>query len=543
MEPMFNLIDEAWIPCIRLDGRAESLSLRDILIQAHEIREIYTDSPLTVAALHRLSLAILHRCFGPADRQVWVGLWKAEKWNEARLEEYLAEHHSRFYLFAEKHPFYQVAEFPPGAAREKHPVTQLSPELSSGNNITLFDHSFDLTPEPVPAAEATRRLITLEAFNIGFGISHKEGNTTYSFRDAPCARGACFLVQGDTLFQTLLLSMRQYPDTHSRLPDDIEKDRPAWEMDDPYTPYRDVPFGYLDYLTWQSLRIQLVRDDESSLEVCGVRRIQGLGMNKESVLGPLKSYREDRQGKPIVRGLNEKRALWRDSAALFELTAGENRLGTPESFEMLSRVAARYKVLPRKQRFRYLAFGLATEEGKARNVALWRYERMPLPLNYLTDEEAVARLRDALRLAETVGWRLEQARDWLVWLWLKPGEDRTFIKWQDSTDYKLRNKDQSFVALQNRLPVAIHYWWRLEELFKRIMEGLAGEQFEEARLEWRVILRQAAGDAFQELTVKLDPTPQTLKAIAKAEAELTLSVNLTLKVDEGGGNEKESTHG
>jgi CRISPR system Cascade subunit CasA len=532
MKSTFNLIDEPWIPCIRLDGHAEPLSLRDTLIQAHAIREIYTDSPLTVAALHRLLLAILHRLFGPKDRQVWVELWKAGKWDTARLEDYLAEHHPRFYLFDEQHPFYQVAQFPSGAGRGQHPITQLSPELSSGHNITLFDHSFDPMPEPISAAEAARRLVTLQAFNIGFGISHKEGKTRYSFLDAPCARGAWFLVEGDTLFQTLLLSMRQYPYTGSRLPDEPGKDRLAWEMDDPFSPRRDEPFGYLDYLTWQSLRVRLVRQDDMSLQVSGVRRIQGLGLNKESVLDPLKSYGEDRQGKPTVRGFSEQRALWRDSAALFELTAGGNPLNTPESFQMLGRVAARGRVLSRRQRFRYLAFGLATEKGRASSVILWRYERMPLPLEYLDDEDAVARLRSALNLAEDVDRQLQLTRDWLIWLaWDKPNEDRTFVEWKKAKDCTKRRREKTFQAYQARLPISVHYWWRLEAPFKETMLGLAGKKFEKTRMQWRTTLRQAARDAFQEVTARLDPTPRHLKALARAESELTRGLNFVLRVE------------
>jgi CRISPR system Cascade subunit CasA len=73
------------------DGRMEPLSLRDTLVQAHTIREIYTDSPLTVAALHRLLLAVLHRVFRPMNRHVWAELWvKGQgQWKPTTLDEYL----------------------------------------------------------------------------------------------------------------------------------------------------------------------------------------------------------------------------------------------------------------------------------------------------------------------------------------------------------------------------------------------------------------------------------------------------------------------
>jgi CRISPR system Cascade subunit CasA len=77
-KPYFNLIDEPWIPCIPLqgDGTPQLFSLRETLTRAHELCEIYSDSPLTIAALHRLLLAILHDVFGPKDTEAWKELWQ-----------------------------------------------------------------------------------------------------------------------------------------------------------------------------------------------------------------------------------------------------------------------------------------------------------------------------------------------------------------------------------------------------------------------------------------------------------------------------------
>ena len=60
MATSFNLCDEPWLPCIRLDGRAVELGLYDMLMQAHTLRELLGETPLETAALHRLLLAVLH---------------------------------------------------------------------------------------------------------------------------------------------------------------------------------------------------------------------------------------------------------------------------------------------------------------------------------------------------------------------------------------------------------------------------------------------------------------------------------------------------
>ena len=47
----FNLIDQPWIPCTMPDGSHTELSLQDTLLQAHEIREIFDQSPLVTVRI------------------------------------------------------------------------------------------------------------------------------------------------------------------------------------------------------------------------------------------------------------------------------------------------------------------------------------------------------------------------------------------------------------------------------------------------------------------------------------------------------------
>ena len=77
----FNLIDKPWIPCLTPDGERVELGLRDMLVQAHKLREIYGDTPLETASLHRLLLAVLHRVFGPKKPSVWKSLWGQERFD------------------------------------------------------------------------------------------------------------------------------------------------------------------------------------------------------------------------------------------------------------------------------------------------------------------------------------------------------------------------------------------------------------------------------------------------------------------------------
>lgn len=86
MRPSFDLLDEPWLPCIRLDGADVLLGLRDALVQAHNLLELGGDSPIVEAALYRLLLVVMHRVFGPPSHDVWGALWNAGRWEPARID-------------------------------------------------------------------------------------------------------------------------------------------------------------------------------------------------------------------------------------------------------------------------------------------------------------------------------------------------------------------------------------------------------------------------------------------------------------------------
>ncbi|MEN6480245.1 MAG: type I-E CRISPR-associated protein Cse1/CasA, partial [Anaerolineales bacterium] len=276
----FDLLREPWIPCIPKGGNSSTiyLGIRDTLVRAHELHALHAQSPLTTVALMRLLLAITHRVFGPRDIPSWTALWQTGHWDAAQLDDYFGWRGcaGRFDLFDDKRPFYQVTQFRANRLPDPRPVSELVHEEASGNNVTLFDHHFDDQQRWIAPGEAARRLITAQAYTLGFGISHVYQDRQCQFADGPCARGALFLIEGDSLFETLLLNMRQYPLPNSRLPDRSD-DAPAWEMEDPLADGRELPLGYLDYLTWQTWQIQLIADETSEgPRVTRVRRCMGL---------------------------------------------------------------------------------------------------------------------------------------------------------------------------------------------------------------------------------------------------------------------------
>jgi len=493
MDPTFDLLQSPWVPCIRDDGTPIELGLRDTLIQAHELRELHGESPLVTAALYRLLLVVLHRIFGPANTNEWAALWKAGHWDAARLDAYLARWRLRFDLFAPERPFYQS----PDERVKLKSVVSLIHDVASGNNPTLFDHHTEAGGITLTAGQAARMLVAAQAFGLG-GLS----GLPQKFTDAPCARGVIFLVQGETLFETLALNFVGYTDDAPlpRWPDD----RPAWEMDDPFAPDRSVPRGYLDYLTWQNRRILLL--PEATTEGVVVRRVTiAPALRLESgILDPMKHYRRHEKRGPLPLSFTEGRGLWRDSAVLFRLH--DEGYQPPRAFQWLAELVDADH-LSKSQTRRCLALGMSKRQAK---VNFYRSEWMPLPLAYLDDEELVEALETALGMAKRTARQLWGATRTLATFILSPEAD---------TESARRPVREDLDSLTHQWAVERRYWSRLEIPFRETMEALP-EETEGALERWRETRLRTAWRAFDQVTDKLGHDPRTLKAVVRARDQL-----------------------
>ena len=272
--PTFNLIDEPWIPCIRNNGKKAELGLREVLLEAHEIRSLYGESPLIIASLYRLLLAMMYSVYGTPSVRSWQKLWQAEKNDAERVEAYLKKWHERFYLFHPERPFYQWAD---GAIREKT-IVDMFPELSSGNAGTLFDHHVQQNISVFSPAQALRALLFVQTFSIagGNGLAPRDSS------DAPWARGVVFLAEGDTLFETLMLNFMSAEQGNFT---QDKKDLPFWETENPFLPDRGIPLGFADYLSWPIRKISLLPMVENGeVYVSDVK--MGPGLKLEPSLNP-----------------------------------------------------------------------------------------------------------------------------------------------------------------------------------------------------------------------------------------------------------------
>jgi CRISPR system Cascade subunit CasA len=513
MTASFDLLECPWIPCTLRDGTPVELGLRDTLIRAHELGELHGESPLVTASLHRLLLAVLHRILnGPRDWMAWDGIWNRGRWDERQVDAYLERWHHRFDLFDPGRPFYQA---PDERVEEPRAINRLIHEMAHGNNATLFDHHLEEERPPLRPAEAARALVAIQSFGLGgFGMGR------LSHTHAPCTGGIVFLVQGDTLFETLALNLLRYPD--ETLPGRAEEgDRPIWEMDDPFTPERSVPLGYLDYLTWQNRRILFFPETvDGKTVVRGMTEAPALRLKKD-ILDPMQHYADRGRGGPRPLGFREGRALWRDSAALYELDTEGFR--PPRTFDWLAELVYE-DCLPRHETRRYLGLGLAIAKGRAAKVAFYRSERMPLPLQYLQDESLVARLRESLEMAEAVARQLWGAARTLASLILSPETDMEAGRAPAREDLD---------RLTGQWAVERHYWVELETPFLETMEALP-EDAGTALSNWQRTLKRAAWDAFDHVTDQPSRDPHKLKAVVRSRGQLAAGLGKVLPSQKSG---------
>jgi CRISPR system Cascade subunit CasA len=515
-----NLVDEPWIPCIDLDGRAIEYGIRDTLLNAHKLCEVCDDSPLVTVALHRLLLAILYRAHcGPKDFNAWKTLYARAAFNSANLTSYLNKWRSRFDLVSEGHPFFQMAQL---ETKNAVCVTRLATECASGNNATLFDHSADEEEATWQPRHAARQLVACQSFALGFGksgnakIDGKDETLPYS-ADAIALRGMNVWLQGSTLFDTLIVNL-------SPTDDDT---LPSWEMDDPHK-HRDrlrgknreavTSLGVVDRLTWQSRLIRLLPNDGS---FSGMYFTQGRSADK-SPGDPMKVYRTSKGEGISPLPLSSGKAAWRDAHSILTIPPASSNERRPECFNLAARARSTGAVQPEK-RFVAHVVGLASAPNKAGKFLLWRHERMPVPAALLADVNLIERLGTLLQNAEQAATELTNRTRRIAKLYLAP----------DAESPGGRQPDREEVArVADAIDPRTVYWPRMEAHFFAMLKNLPNDreaerddwepdERQEATKAWREHVKDEARCALEASIRSLGTTARAIQAVARVRTDFS----------------------
>lgn len=513
----FNLIEEKWIPCITPDGELAEYGIRDALLKAHVLREIHDDSPLITVAVHRLLLAILYRIHdGPQDLQAWRDLYTGGSFSAAGINRYLSQWSNRFDLFAENHPFFQMAEL---ETKREVSVNRLATQCASGNNATLFDHCGDEEPVDWPPSQVARELVACQSFALGFGQSgnakiNGQNEALPYFSDAIALRGMSIWLQGITLFDTLMVNLAPMKDNSL----------PPWELGDAHK-HRDrgagkirkvvTSLGVVDRLTWQSRLVRLLPNDGT---VSRMYFMQGRSADK-SPGDLMKAYRASKEEGVTAVPLSTSKAAWRDAHSILMIPAPTSNERRPECFNTVARARSIGMVQPEKQFVAHVV-GLASAPGKAGKFELWRHDRMPVPAPLLGDAHLIERLGGLLQEAEQIAIELNYRTRRIARLYLAPyAEDGG------------RKPDKNDV---NRLTETIDprpaYWARLENQFFTLLENLpndldtAGDggkpdDQQTATNTWRMLVKKEAQRALEESIRSLGTTARAIQAVARVRTD------------------------
>jgi CRISPR system Cascade subunit CasA len=512
MTPAFNLLDEEWIPCVMADGKPRELSLRDVLIRAEQVREVFDASPLITASIHRLLLAVLWRCFPLRSLAEWKTLWQQQRFDVDKLGAYFEQWHERFYLLHPDKPFYQLNTLD---LSRRTPLKRLGWEFAAGNNATLFDHSSDGNRPAVQPNVVARWVVATHCFAASAGRGEKDQLHT---KDSPWTRGAVILINGENLFETLALNLlnlirNDFPQS--------EKDVPIWEKTETWTPeHNQIPDGLLEYLTWQSRAIKLLPNSGNELSECYFA--QGRAVDESFKVEPMYAYKRDQKLGMLIWQFNENQAMWRDSHSLFNL-ADDAPFQIPQALHHLARLV-REKILDRERLYRLQILGQCLESGQP-TIHFWRNERLPLHADYLNEKNLLEKLRSAISLGEEVAKILQNSVYSLAARLLEFISQRQ----PDKKDIK---------QMTAHLQTEAFYWSQLETHFKHLLADLPNDRShdedgelvygENALADWAHKLNIIANEAFHIAARSLDGSSRALKAVAIAQSSFNQKLRAAL---------------
>jgi CRISPR system Cascade subunit CasA len=481
----FNLIDEAWIPVRKPDGTRIELGIRDTLLKARDIAVIEDPSPLVTAALHRLLLAVLYRALeGPTD------IDQAKAWFETglpadKIDAYLARWKDRFWLFDEKHPFFQPKVW--------RAWTVLAAEHNADNAKVLFDHVDVTRPDAVPPAAAARWLPATQTFSVSAGKSELSHTGT-----APSATAAMVLVLGRHLEDTLLLNL--VPQNRAV----FAADRPVWERE-PETvaglkagSERSIS-GYADRYTWRTRSIRLRGEEEGSVSTLAFA--SGVGNATKDSIDPMLGYRiDDKNGKLPIQF--RERGLWRDFDSLL-----------PDGTKLAPEVVEHATALTRSDRTRFprsvMVLGQSNDKAK---IEYWRLERFALPEALLGDRSIRTEIHQLLADAE--------ANQQALWRACKSFARDLLSRGEREPD----GKDIS--RLVEQMPVSAAYWSTLEAAFHDVLRSYTADSDPDAiRLGWLKTVHSTLRDAWRRHAVSVSTSDAwTIRALVRAEAHVNKQI-------------------
>jgi CRISPR system Cascade subunit CasA len=518
----YNLLEEPWLPCITEKNQLQPLSLVDTILQAHHIKGVQADLPITTGSLYLFLIAFVMSALRLERVKDWESLWKMKRFPEKEVLDYAHQWKDRFDLFDTQHPFYQDPKFgkrekdiknlKKGKSSVPKAISGLLLHLASGNNATLFDHSIDDMPQSYSLPQIAQLLIMIQAFSLG-GMSSASIPKDRYYKDSAFGRGILFLNHGENLFESLMLNC---PPVDFGPLGNMQGDKPCWEKNDPFELERFAPQGIKDLFSWQSRRIFLLPEEKAGkVTVKNFYVAPGCGL-VENFTNPFFQNRTSDEGKKqTIKPMRffQGRSLWRDSVGILDISSKYSEPAVPvlwaEHLTGYGRLELDQIVLD--------LFGMCTEPGR-KKAYFYSHEVFSAPMAYLDDQGLLGRLEENLNLAEQVRSNLYIAVRELARYKLAPHHDQENVRMPGREDT---------VPLIQHWNAESQYWGKLEPAFYEFLFALPKKQ-DIAIDQWENALRKAARNALDYAADQVGTDSAGLKACAKAEKSLNILLSKTL---------------
>ncbi|MCL4530625.1 MAG: type I-E CRISPR-associated protein Cse1/CasA [Chloroflexi bacterium] len=401
-KPTFNLWSEAWLTLERSSGPPVQASIEQALLDAHRYTAIYSLSPLAVAGIHRLLVAILQASLNPKTKPDLRSLWRSGQFPAGQIKEFGEKYSARFDLFSEDKPFMQSGDLPlaPVKGDNSKTVAYLAAETSPATAIDHYRHGF-LEGEYFCPACLAGALLTIPPFISIGGRGYRP-----SINGIP---PLYVLPVGHNLFESLSLSLL-LPSENYWPRAAAERDLVWWKHPTVVERGKEViEVGYLHSLTFPARQVRLHPVKLGSactrcgqFSTWGARTMlfeMGESRPKDSAFwsDPFVAYRlpdEGRTGSPWAVRPDKGKALWREYAGLFLSPSeqGKKRVHRPA---ILSRIAEEYENSLAELNFRCI--GARMDQAK---VLEWTDSSFEVPVSLMSDADIAYLVRDATQFAD-----------------------------------------------------------------------------------------------------------------------------------------------
>lgn len=401
VEPVsFNLWSQPWITVETAPGALETVSIETLLTHAASYRALFEPSPLLVASIHRLLVAILQDILQPQKKRHLIDLWQQNAFPPDKIRAFGQSYAHRFDLFSETAPFLQSADIPlrPPKKGQGKSIGYLLAEQPAGTAVTHYTHTYD-ADQILCAICCAKGLVAIPPFASSGGAGIKP-----SINGVP---PLYILPGGATCYHSLIASLVTPPFQ----PDVADKnnDTPWWRHDPIVGKKTELlRVGYLHSLTFPARRIRLYPEPMTRpCSRCGqstpwgvAEMVYEMGESRPKDAAfwrdPFAAYRLKEEKEPTPIRPIEGRAVWREFAGLFLPQQKDGPFYRPAVIGQLEAMREDLPYSPTAP-FPFQAIGLRTDMKM--KIFEWESSGFLVPPPILADPDMAIKIRSALDFA------------------------------------------------------------------------------------------------------------------------------------------------